>query len=152
MEQLVFRISKICTRICTYSLCICINKAKLIDFFWMVKQAEGLLVELNISSCYDFVEQCIMCISAQLSSMENQRFVCHATYSGIASFIFKTKNLPCFRRKFFLPWLIWLKCLTKFFAAYLLPLLLSWDFRIILFVFFFISGNALLSAEKLYHL
>ncbi|KAJ4718146.1 IST1-like protein [Melia azedarach] len=36
-------------------------------------RAEGLLVELNISSCYDFVEQCIMCISAQLSSMENQR-------------------------------------------------------------------------------
>ncbi|KAK4843167.1 hypothetical protein QYF36_004843 [Acer negundo] len=35
-------------------------------------RAEGLLVELDISSCYDIIEQCVMCISGQVSAMLKQ--------------------------------------------------------------------------------
>ncbi|KAF8393350.1 hypothetical protein HHK36_021593 [Tetracentron sinense] len=36
-------------------------------------RAEGLLAELNISSCYDFVDQCCVCILKQLSVMQKER-------------------------------------------------------------------------------
>ncbi|CAK9185666.1 unnamed protein product [Ilex paraguariensis] len=36
-------------------------------------EAEGFLIELNLSSCYDFVEQCCVCISNHLSVMNKQR-------------------------------------------------------------------------------
>lgn len=36
-------------------------------------RAEGLLVELNLSSCYDIVEQACACISSHLSAMNKQR-------------------------------------------------------------------------------
>ncbi|TXG69087.1 hypothetical protein EZV62_004022 [Acer yangbiense] len=35
--------------------------------------AEGFLVEQNISSCYDIIEQCIGCISGQVSAMLKQK-------------------------------------------------------------------------------
>lgn len=36
-------------------------------------RAEGLLVETNLSSCYDFVDQCCILISLHLSTMNKQR-------------------------------------------------------------------------------
>lgn len=38
-------------------------------------RAEGLLIELNMSSCYDFVEQFCECISNNLSAMDKQRYI-----------------------------------------------------------------------------
>ncbi|KAF8400778.1 hypothetical protein HHK36_014080 [Tetracentron sinense] len=39
----------------------------------VVQQAQGLIIELNHSSCYDFVEQFCGCISKHLSIMQKQR-------------------------------------------------------------------------------
>lgn len=36
-------------------------------------RAEGLLVELNWSTCYNFIEQCVGCILGKLAAMESQR-------------------------------------------------------------------------------
>ncbi|KAK3180757.1 hypothetical protein Dsin_000140 [Dipteronia sinensis] len=38
-------------------------------------RAEGLLIEQNISSCYDIIEQCIVRISGQVSAMLKQKYV-----------------------------------------------------------------------------
>lgn len=70
------------------SFCLCFIQytcQKLIYFSWMVKQAEGLLVELNWSTCYNFIEQCVGCILGKLAAMESQRFSDHLTYYGMAS-------------------------------------------------------------------
>lgn len=42
--------------------------------FVVVKQAEGLLAELILSSCYDFVEGCCDVVLKHLSVMQKQRY------------------------------------------------------------------------------
>ncbi|GAB4842427.1 hypothetical protein Ancab_012399 [Ancistrocladus abbreviatus] len=37
-------------------------------------RAEGLYVEVNLSSCYDYVDECCVCISENLKVMQKQRF------------------------------------------------------------------------------
>ncbi|GAB4842013.1 hypothetical protein Ancab_011972 [Ancistrocladus abbreviatus] len=39
----------------------------------VTKEAEGLYVELNLSSCYDYVDECCVCISENLKVMQKQR-------------------------------------------------------------------------------
>ncbi|GFZ04154.1 hypothetical protein Acr_16g0007780 [Actinidia rufa] len=51
-------------------------------------RAEGLLVELNISDCYDFIEQFCGCISNQLSLMDEQRECPEECKEAISSLIF----------------------------------------------------------------
>jgi hypothetical protein len=49
----------------------------------VVKQADGLLVELTLSSCYDFVDQSCDLVLNHLSMMQKQRYVLLYCYSHI---------------------------------------------------------------------
>ncbi|PSS17917.1 IST1-like protein [Actinidia chinensis var. chinensis] len=51
-------------------------------------RAEGLLVELNMSACYEFIEQFCGCISNQLSLMNKQRECPEECKEAISSLIF----------------------------------------------------------------
>lgn len=42
---------------------------------FLMMQAEGLLVEMNMSSCYEMIEKFCECISANLSTMDKQMYV-----------------------------------------------------------------------------
>lgn len=50
---------------------MCVSKKSALD---LLKQAEGLLVELIHSSCYDFVERCCDLVLKHLSDMQKQRY------------------------------------------------------------------------------
>ncbi|CAM8956307.1 unnamed protein product [Rhodiola kirilowii] len=60
-------------------------------------QTEGLMKELTLSSCYDFVEQCCDLVYKQLSEMQKQS-ECPAECEGVvASLIFaaaRVSDLP----------------------------------------------------------
>lgn len=51
-------------------------------------RAEGFMVELNLSSCYDFVEQFCLCISSHLSIMNKQRECPEECREAIPSLMF----------------------------------------------------------------
>ncbi|XP_043724804.1 uncharacterized protein LOC122671571 isoform X2 [Telopea speciosissima] len=51
-------------------------------------RAEGLLVELNLSSCYDLVEQFCLCILKQISVMQKQRECPEECREAIPSLMF----------------------------------------------------------------
>ncbi|KAL3840900.1 hypothetical protein ACJIZ3_025491 [Penstemon smallii] len=51
-------------------------------------RAEGLLVELSKTSCYEFIEQCSVCVSSHLSAMDKQRECPEECREAVSSLMF----------------------------------------------------------------
>ncbi|GER48361.1 regulator of Vps4 activity in the MVB pathway protein [Striga asiatica] len=54
----------------------------------MFKQAEGLLVEMNLTSCYEFVDQCCEHISKNVSAMDKQKECPEECREAVSSLMF----------------------------------------------------------------